>query len=49
MEKYNLEQTADENFSALLYEEIGNDKDKVKKNKKFKDKEGNVSCTCNII
>ena len=49
MEKYNLEQTADENFSALLYEEIGNDKDKAKKNKKIKGKDENVSCTCNII
>ena len=47
--KYNLEQTAEENFSALLYEEFGDDKDKTKKNKKIKGKDGNVSCTCNII
>ena len=53
--KYNLEQTADENFSAFLYEEeCDDDKNKTKKDKKsniqkIKEREGNVSCTCNII
>ena len=52
--KYNLEQTADENFGAFLYEESEDDKDKTKKDKKnnikkIKEREGNVSCTCNIF
>ena len=45
--KYNLEQTADENFEALFNEEK-DDKDTNNKNKKNKDKQ-NISCTCNII
>ena len=57
--KYNLEQTADENFEEFLKmeyenenkEENGNKNDKNnKKNiKRVKGRNGNVSCTCIII
>ena len=56
--KYNLEQTADENFEDYLeemqnnQENINNDdlnkKDK-KNNQKNKSKTDNITCTCNII
>ena len=57
--KYNLEQTADENFEELLKvecenenkEENGNknDKNNKKNGKRVRSKNGNVSCTCIII
>ena len=60
--KYNLEQTADENFEEFLKMEYENEnkgnsnenKDNPNNknktgNKRIKDKQGNVSCTCNII
>ena len=42
--KYNLEQTADENFDDYL-QELENKKNK----KKPQSKKENVTCTCNII
>ena len=58
--KYNLEQTADENFEEFLKmeyenetkEKNGNKNDKNNSNNKIKrvrGKDGNVSCTCIII
>ena len=61
--KYNLEQTADENFEELLKIEYENEEEgkengnknninnKSNKNnvKRFKGRQGNVSCTCIII
>ena len=57
--KYNLEQTADENFEEFLKmeyenenkEENGNknDKNNKKNNKRVRSKNGNVSCTCIIL
>ncbi len=55
--RYNLEQTADENFDAFFMDFDKEDKDNSNKgnrnntngNKKLKDRKDNVSCTCNII
>ena len=53
--KYNLEQTADENFDDYL-EEIENSQNNDKKNKKInqkkesnKSKSDTITCTCNIM
>ena len=57
--KYNLEQTADENFEEFLKMEYENEKGKENENKnntninnkvkRLKGRDGNVSCTCILI
>ena len=52
LEKYNAEQTADENFDGINEEEenneIENKKDDNNNNNK-RNKKDNVFCTCNIV
>ena len=53
--RYNLDQTADENFEAFLISEFEEEKENKSKdndksnNKKSNGKRDNISCTCNII
>ncbi len=47
--KYNMEQTADENFEEEINEEENNEKGKNKNDKKYNKKKDNIICTCNLI